>query len=123
MKRELIHNVMVLPYHSGDIIETTGFLSAVIGGSVKTAGTAVVKVEHSDDGETFEPVTDEQVFMEKLTVGGELSTEISEELADTAGVINIDVDLVGLKKFIKFTVTGTDDSLAVVLGDKATQPV
>ena len=42
--------------------------------------------------------------------------------AAPTGVINVDVDLVGLKNFVKFTVTGAT-SLAVVLGDGAVQPV
>ena len=39
------------------------------------------------------------------------------------GVVNVDVDLVGLKNIVKFTVTGNDGGLVVVLGDNSVQPV
>ena len=92
-----------------------------------------MKVEHSDDGETFAPVTDERVFPEKQTTGGEYTfknepIEAADDEGDVpaGGVVNIDVDLVGLKSIVKFTVTGNDETtggLAVVLGDAAVQPV
>ena len=125
MKRELFQNITAIPYTSGEAINREGFLSA--------GGTMIVKVEHSDDGETFVPVTDAMVFPEKQTTGGEYTFKNEPiEAADaegdvpTGGVVNIDVDLVGLKSVVKFTVTGNDetaDGLAVVLGDAAVQPV
>lgn len=128
MKRKLIENVMAIPYKSGDAVDRKGFLSAVIGANVAASGTLTVKVEHSDDGETFVPVTDECVFPEKRTSGGEY-THTSEPIPgaeEVGGVVNIDVDLVGLKNFVKFTITGNDDTangLVVVLGDSSAQPV
>lgn len=133
MKRNLFQNVTAIPYKSGEAIDRTGFLSAVIGANVASGATMTVKVEHSDDGETFAPVTDERVFPEKQTTGGEYT--FKNELIEAAdaegdvpagGVVNIDVDLVGLKSIVKFTVTGNDETaggLAVVLGDAAVQPV
>ena len=133
MKRELFQNITAIPYTSGEAINREGFLSAVIGANVASGGTMIVKVEHSDDGETFVPVTDAMVFPEKQTTGGEYTFKNEPiEAADaegdvpTGGVVNIDVDLVGLKSVVKFTVTGNDetaDGLAVVLGDSAVQPV
>lgn len=128
MKRELFQNITAIPYESGSAIDRTGFLSAVIGANVAASATLTVKVEHSDDGETFVPVTDEMVFPEKQTIGGEYTfrSEPIEGAEEVGGVINIDVDLVGLKNFVKFTVTGNDETaggLAVVLGDSAVQPV
>ena len=133
MKRNLFQNVTAIPYQSGEAIDRTGFLSAVIGANVASGATMTVKVEHSDDGETFAPVTDERVFPEKQTTGGEYTFKNEPiEAADAegdvpaGGLVNIDVDLVGLKPIVKFTVTGNDETaggLAVVLGDAAVQPV
>ena len=55
MKRNLFQNVTAIPYKSGEAIDRTGFLSAVIGANVASGATMTVKVEHSDDGETFAP--------------------------------------------------------------------
>ena len=135
MKRNLFQNVLVVPYKSGDAIDREGYLSAVVGAVVAPGAEVKVTVEHSDDGETFVPVTDERVFPEKQTEGGVLTftaptvaaaaTEIGRETEGSAAAgisVNIDVDLVGLKNLVKFTVTGTD-SLAVAVGDHRTQPV
>lgn len=128
MKRELFQNITAIPYKSGDAINRTGFLSAVIGANVAADGTMTVKVEHSDDGVTFVPVADERVFPEKQTSGGEFTfkSEPAEGAEEAGGVVNVDVDLVGLKTFVKFTVTGNDETangLVVVLGDAVVQPV
>ena len=133
MKRALFQNVLVIPCKSGDVIDREGYLSAVVGAVVSSGATMTVKVEHSDDGETFAPVTDERVFPEKQTTGGEYTfknepIEAADDEGDVpaGGVVNIDVDLVGLKSIVKFTVTGNDETaggLAVVLGDAAVQPV
>ena len=130
MKRELFQNITAIPYTSGDAIDRAGFLSAVIGANVASEAEVTVKVEHSDDGETFVPVTDELVFPEAKTKGGEytfknepIKAEDVEGDVPAGGVVNIDVDLVGLKNIVKFTVTGNDGGLVVVLGDSAAQPV
>lgn len=122
MKRELLQNVKVLPYASGDAIDRSGFLSGVIGAKIGTAGELTLTVTHSDDNSSFVPVTDVQVFPEKQTEGGTFTTEELEQ----ADVINIDIDLIGLKDFIKITASGTgatSTTLALALGDKNTQPV
>ncbi len=129
MKRELFQNITAIPYTSGDAIDREGFLSAIIGANINAGATLNIKVEHSDDGETFAPVTDKLVFPEKQTIGGEITikngttTGDAELDASAGGVINIDVDLVGLKNIVKFTVTGNDGGLVVVLGDSAVQPM
>ena len=131
MKRELFQNITAIPYTSGDAIDKTGFLSAVIGANIAAGAKMTVKVEHSDDGETFEPVTDPRVFPEQSTKDGEYTfenpadagAEDAEGELDTGGVVNVDVDLVGLKHIVKFTVTGNDGGLVVVLGDNSVQPV
>ena len=126
MKRELFQNITAIPYTSGDAIDKTGFGANIAAGAKMT-----VKVEHSDDGETFEPVTDPRVFPEQSTKDGEYTfenpadagAEDAEGELDTGGVVNVDVDLVGLKNIVKFTVTGNDGGLVVVLGDNSVQPV
>lgn len=130
MKRELFQNVLAIPYTAGDAIDRTGFLSAVLGFNAASGAEVTIKVEHSDDGETFVPVADELVFPETQTKGGELvfKNEVieaadAEGATEAGGTVNIDVDLLGLKRIIKFTVTGAKGALAVVLGDAAEQPV
>lgn len=118
MKRELFQNVIVLPYTSGDVTPRAGFLSAVIGATVSAAGPLTVTVTHSDDGTTFEPVKDELVFPEKKTTGGEFTSKSCEK----DDIVNIDLDLVGLKDYIKIEVTGAT-ALALALGDSHMQPV
>lgn len=129
MKRELFDNVLAIPYTSGDIIDRTGFLSAVIGTTAEPKAQITVKVEHSDDGEAFVPVTDKLVFPGCVSKDGETTFTVPESTKEEEGVetatdkaVNIDVDLVGLKPYVKFTVTG-GGSLAVVMGDSAVQPV
>lgn len=122
MKRELLQNVKVQPYTSGDALDRTGFLSGVIGAVIGTAGELTLTVTHSDDKTTYVPVTDKLVFPDKQTEGGTFTTE--ELKVDD--VVNIDIDLLGLKNFVKITASGaaaTSTTLAVVLGDKHVQPV
>lgn len=116
MKRELFENVKVIPGGTDAVIDRTGFLSAVIGANVTAAGTIKVKLEHSDaeDGE-FTELDDPYVG-----VSGNLK-EIEVEAGD---MVNIDIDLLGCKNFVKITVEGTAEATcAVVLGDPAVAPV
>ena len=53
MKRELLQNVKVQPYTSGDALDRTGFLSGVIGAVIGTAGGLTLTVTHSDDNTTY----------------------------------------------------------------------
>lgn len=122
MKRELLQNVKVQPYTSGDAIERTGFHSAIVGAKIGTAGALTLTVTHSDDGTTFEAVKDELVFPEKKTSNGAYTTGTLAK----GDVVNIDIDLVGLKDFVKITASGaaaTDTVLAVALGDSRVQGV
>ena len=126
MKRNLIQNVKAIPYTSGEVIDRTGFLSAVVAVSAMAAGGVKVEVTHADTATgTFEAVKDERLFM-----GG------AEEVKDlkAGDIANFDLDLLGCKNFIKVTLSGdaaasgSGDSAktaacAVVLGDHHTQPV
>lgn len=126
MKRELLKNVMVLPYASGSVVDREGFLSAVLGVSAVAAGDLKVTVTHSDTSSgTFTTVTDKELFIDNLDEATGLKVN---------GVANFDIDLVGCKRFVKFTLsgdaaaTGSGDTAkaaacAVVLGDPYTQPV
>lgn len=122
MKRELLQNVKVQPLTSGNAVEKTGFLSGIIGAVIGTAGALTITITHSDDNATYEAVTDKMVFPDKQTEGGTFTTE---ELAKD-DVVNIDVDLAGLKNYVKITASGAAASgttLAIALGDKNVQPV
>ena len=137
MKRELLENVKVQPYTSGDAIDREGYLSAVLGVSLGAAtGTPTgitVKVTFTEcdtEGGSYTPVADQLVVPGKTTDDtGAVTIE-----ADPAGseLHNIDIDLVGCKQFIKATVAvectgGTSPSCtatcAIALGDKNVQPV
>lgn len=137
MKRELLENVKVRPYTSGDAIDREGYLSAVLGVSLGAATGAptgiTVKVTFTEcdtEGGSYTPVADKLVVPGKTTDDtGAVTIE-----ADPAGseLHNIDIDLVGCKQFIKATVAvectgGTSLSCtatcAIALGDKNVQPV
>jgi hypothetical protein len=137
MKRELLENVKVQPYTSGDAIDREGYLSAVLGVSLGAAtGTPTgitVKVTFTEcdtESGSYTPVADKLVVPGKTTDGtGAVTIE-----ADPAGseLHNIDIDLVGCKQFIKATVavecTGESTpsctaTCAIALGDKNVQPV
>lgn len=122
MKRELLQNVRVQPYTSGNAIERTGFLSAVVGAVIGTAGALTLTITHSDDGNTFEAVKDEMVFPEKKTTEGAYTTDTLAK----DDIVNIDIDLVGLKDFVKITASGAaaaSTTLAIALGDSRVQGV
>lgn len=122
MKRELLQNVKVQPITAETVIDRTGFLSGIVGAVIGTAGELTLTITHSDDGTTFDAVTDKLVFPEKQTEGGTFTTETVAQ----NDVVNIDIDFVGLKKFVKIAASGTaatSTTLAIALGDKNVQPV
>lgn len=122
MKRELLQNVKVQPITADTVIDRAGFLSGIVGAVIGTAGELTLTITHSDDGTTFDAVTDKLVFPEKQTDGGTFTTETVAK----DDVVNIDIDFVGLKKFVKIAASGTaatSTTLAIALGDKNVQPV
>ena len=122
MKRNLFENVRVQPYTSGSAINKLCFLSAIMGAFVGTAGDLTFTVTHSDDGTAFEAIADECVFPEAKTTGGIYTIK---GLAKD-DVINVDVDLLGLKDYIKITASGSaagSTTLALALGDAEEMPV
>ncbi len=122
MKRNLFENVKIQPYASGSAIDKHGFLSAILGGKIGTAGDLTLTVTHSDDGTTFEAVADKCVFPEVKTDDGIYTVK---GLAKD-DVINIDIDLLGLKEHIKISASGDAAGgtvLALALGDAYEMPV
>ena len=137
MKRELLENVKVQPYTSGDAIDREGYLSAVLGVSLGAAtGTPTgitVKVTFTEcdtEGGSYTPVAD------KLVVPGKTTDDtgaVTIEAAPAGSALpSIDIDLVGCKQFVTATVAvectgGTSPSCtatcAIALGDKNVQPV
>lgn len=122
MKRELLQNAKVQPYTSGDVVERAGFLSAVVGAKVGAAGALTLTISHSDDGGAFQTVTDELVFPDQRTTNGEYTADgLSKD-----DIVNVDIDLVGLKNFVKITASGAaaaNAALAVAMGDSSVQSV
>lgn len=137
MKRALIQNVKVTPYTSEDVIDREGFLSAVLGVLVGTptgdpTGLAVklTVTESDEEAGSYTPAADKLIPIDKaLDADGAISLD-----TDAAGdiLVNIDLDLVGCKQFvkIKYEITctgGTSPSCtataALVLGDASEVPV
>ena len=124
MKRSLLENVLVSPYESGAVINRSGFLSAIIAAAVTATGTLTFTVTHADaeDGE-FEAVADTRLEANDgaATEDGVINVEVEE-----AGSVNVDLDLVGCKPFIKVTASGAAASgatFAYALGDSQYMPV
>lgn len=122
MKRNLFENVKVQPYTSGTAVNKHGFLSAILGSKIGTAGDLTLTVTHSDDSTNFETVTDKRVFPEVQTTDGVYTVK---GLAKD-DVVNIDIDLLGLKDYIKIAVSGDaagSTVLALAFGEASEMPV
>ena len=111
MKRELLKNVKVMPYTLETAIDREGFLSAVLGIAVTAGETVTVAVTHCDEESgSYKAVEDKM-----LVVDGESTIAVSG-----VQLVNVDLDLVGCKRYIKINVTGgATATYAVVLGDPA----
>lgn len=126
MKRELLQNVKILPYTSGNALDTTGFNSVVIGAVAGNDGTLTITITQSDskDG-VYEEIKNKQIFIDK-TSHKDNAGVIDIENITSGNEINVNVDIIGLKNYIKITATGdasTGTALAVVLGDSNCQPI
>lgn len=137
MKRELIQNVKVIPYTSGNAIDHDGFLSGILAISVSaptgspTAAAIKVSITESETSDgTFTAVKDKNVVIgETINDSGEVTFAVDK----TNGLVsNVDLDLVGCKRYVKLTCAvsftgGTTPSstntYAVALGDPAKMPV
>lgn len=136
MKRELFDNVVVRVGATGIAVDRKGFLSAVVAADIgeitgsPTETKLSVKVEHSDTADgTFTNVEDTMINPEHASREGILSVVTVESEA----VLQINMDLLGCKRYIKVTPTitftgGTSPSAAsaayaLVLGDPIDSPV
>ena len=122
MKRELLQNIKVLPYASGEAVDRSDFLSAILAVKAATAGELTVTVTHGDTDTAANAVTDAFVFPESKTENGAYEIE-DVKVGDT---VNLDIDLLGLKRYVKLTVSGTaaaNAAFALALGDNRVQTV
>ena len=121
MKRALFDTVTVLPFASGSVVDRMGYESAVLAVTVASSGKATVKVEHCDTAEgEFTAIPDSRLFINN-PVDKDGNAVIANE-SEAEAVANLDIDLIGCKQFVKFTVeNGTAGALA--LGDATDNPV
>lgn len=134
MKRALLENHKIIL--DPEIIDREGFLSAVlawkVSGEVPDGTTANVMISHSDteDGE-FEPVLDAEVYPQ-LRVDEKKPGILTGINVSGEEDVNVDIDLLGCKRFVKITVSFTDKDggdaevthvSAVALGDSTKVPV
>ena len=122
MKRELHQNVKVLPYASGEAVDRNSYLSAIIAVKAATAGKLTVTVTHGDTDAAADTVTDEFLFPDSKSENGVCEIE-DVKVGDT---VNFDIDLLGVKRYVKITVSGTaaaNATYALALGDNHVQPV
>jgi len=134
MKRELIENVIVLPYASAGVIDRRGLLSGVFAASISgiegdpTAAKLKIAITECDtsDGDFAAP-NDTHII-----VGGVDEWTIDLTATTPALAVNVDLDFSGCKRYIKITATVTltggttpssTNAYAIALGDSAEQPV
>jgi len=129
MKRNLLQNVKTVPHYIGTAIDRQGFLSAVLGASITAAGVLTLTITHCDTATgTFTAPTDTMIAPKEkptLDAQGNIVPGVYNINAE-AGLLNIDIDLVGLKRFVTIAISGTASvgaSYAYVLGDAEYQPV
>lgn len=138
MKRALIQSVKVTPYTSEDAIDREGFLSGILAVKVGSpsgspTGMAVkLTITESDQKSTgYAPVKDKLVCVGNapLDDAGVISVTT---VAAGGELVNFDLDLVGLKQYIKVKVeiSCSGDSTpsckataALALGDASEVPV
>lgn len=131
MKRELFKNIKALPYASAAAVDRLGFSSGVLAAKISavtgapTAAKLAVAVTHSDTvGGDYAAVTDDFIFPDGAN---EFAIDVEDGLE-----VNIPIDLVGCKQFVKVTCTvtftagttpGSTNAYALVLGDPTAAPV
>lgn len=117
MKRNLFETVKVIPGGVGVAVKRSGFLSAILAVNV-SAGTneaLAITVEHSDkEAGPFTLVEDSHIGVQG---------EIKVAKVSAGDMINIDIDLIACKEFVKITATtGATATYALALGDPAQAP-
>lgn len=138
MKRALIQSVKVTPYTSETAIDREGFLSGILAVKVGTpsgspTGMAVkLTITESDQQNTgFEPVKDKLVCVGNAPLDDAGVISVTTNAAG-GELVNFDLDLVGLKQYIKVKVDITcsggsgpscEATAALALGDASEVPV
>ena len=139
MKRALIQSVKVTPYTSEDAINREGFLSAILAVKVGSpsgspTGMAVkLTITESDQqsGTGYAPVKDKLVCVGNAPLDDAGAISVSTD-AEGGELVNFDLDLVGLKQYVKVKVemvcTGGSSpsctaTAALALGDASEVPV
>ena len=136
MKRALIQSVKVTPYTSEDAINREGFLSGILAVKVGSpsgspTGMAVkLTITESDQQSTgYAPVKDKLVCVGNAPLDAAISVSTDAEGGE---LVNFDLDLVGLKQYVKVKVemvcTGGSSpsctaTAALALGDASEVPV
>ena len=116
MKRALFDTVTVLPFASGNVVDRTGYESAVLAVTVEASQTATA----DSTAGPYEPVKDSRIFVDNPV--NEDGEAVIENEAEAQAVANLDIDLIGCKSCVKITATnGTIGALA--LGDATNCPV
>lgn len=96
MKRALFDTVTVLPFASGNVVDRTGYESAVLAVTVEASQTATIKVETADStAGPYEPVKDGRIFVDNPV--NEDGEAVIENEAEAQAVANLDIDLIGCK--------------------------
>lgn len=94
MKRALFDTVTVLPFASGNVVDRTGYESAVLAVTVEASQTATIKVETADStAGPYEPVKDSRIFVDNPV--NEDGEAVIENEAEAQAVANLDIDLIG----------------------------
>ena len=138
MKRALIQSVKVTPYTSEDAINREGFLSGILAvrvgspsGSPTGLAVKLTITESYQQSTGFAPVKDKLVCVGNapLDDAGVISASTAAEGGE---LVNFDLDLVGLKQYVKVkvevTCTGGSSpsctaTAALALGDASEVPV
>ena len=122
MKRALIQSVKVTPYTSEDAINREGFLSAIL---------KLTIAESDQQSSGFAPVKDKLVCVGNAPLDAAGAISVSTD-AEGGELVNFDLDLVGLKQYVKVKVemvcTGGSSpsctaTAALALGDASEVPV
>lgn len=138
MKRALIQSVKVTPYTSEDDINREGFLSGILAvkvgsptGSPTGLAVKLTITESDQSGSGYAPVKDKLVCVGNAPLDDAGAISVT---TDAAGgeLVNFDLDLVGLKQYVKVKVEiicsgGTspecEATAALALGDASEVPV
>lgn len=139
MKRNLLENIKAVPYSTGTAVDRLGFLSAVLGINIATVDAnaiATVTVTDCDtENGTFEAVSDTRIFLDETVVtrdseGRFIKSSVSVPVS-ASELVNIDIDLVGCKQYVKVAVDYAANGAAATasatyvlsLGDSGSTPV